>query len=186
MSRSMRSGNALLLIGLQRDFFAGGAAPAPGADEIIPLVNDWIAAARANDVPIFVTRDWRPADHVSFVEQGGPQPAHCVRETPGAAFHPELRLPADAVVVSTGTDPTVEPSSVFDGSDLVLRLRDVGAHRLWIAGLSRDETVRVTALEALRRGFAVAVVAPSTGAGAFGEGPETLDLLPIEDELPVA
>jgi nicotinamidase/pyrazinamidase len=164
MTRQLRHGDVLLLIDLQRDFFAGGAVPVPDADEIIPLVNEWLAIARAGDIPVFLTRDWHPADHISFVEQGGDQPAHCVQETPGAAFHPELRLPPDAVIVSKGTDRAVEPASAFDGTDLAARLRDAGARRLWIAGLPLDETVRATALEALRRDFAVEIIAPATRA----------------------
>jgi nicotinamidase/pyrazinamidase len=164
MTRPLTHGDALLLIGLQRDFFAGGAVPVPDADEIIPLINEWIAIAHASGVPIIVTREWHPADHVSFVEGSGSQPAHCVQETPGAAFHPDLRLPPDAVVVRTGMDPAIEPSSAFAGSDLAPRLRNADAHRLWIAGLPLDEEVRATALEALRRDFEVEIIAPATRA----------------------
>jgi nicotinamidase/pyrazinamidase len=115
-------------------------------DEIIQLVNEWLAVARAGGIRVIVTRDWHPFDHVRFVERGGTQPAHCFWDTPGAAFHPDLRLPRDVVIVSKSTDPDVEPVSAFDGTDLVPRLRDLGARRLWIAGVPLDEIVRATTL----------------------------------------
>ncbi|MER3486623.1 MAG: hypothetical protein C4345_12310, partial [Chloroflexota bacterium] len=39
-----------------------------------------------------------------------------------------------------------------------------GARRLWIAGLALDDTVRATALKALRRDYEVAIIAPATRA----------------------
>ena len=47
------------------------------------------AASGDYDV-VIATRDWHPADHSSFAEQGGPWPVHCVAGTQGAQLHPDL------------------------------------------------------------------------------------------------
>jgi nicotinamidase/pyrazinamidase len=126
------------------------------------VLNEWLEAARERSIPVFATRDWHPADHVSFAEQGGRVPWHCVQDTPGAAFHPDLRLPPDAVVVSKGTQANVDVGSAFEGSDLAPRLRDAGVRRLWVGGLALDDAVRATVLDALRRDFAVELIAGAT------------------------
>jgi len=164
MTRRFHHGDVLLVIDPQRDFFEGGAMPVPDAEAIVPIINDWVEAARAAGIPVLVTRDWHPEHHVSFMENGGTKPRHCVQNTPGAEFHPELQLPWDAVIIEKGTDPKVDPESAFDDTDLEARLRDAGARRLWIAGLALDDTVRATALKALRRDYEVAIIAPATRA----------------------
>jgi len=75
-----------------------------------------------SDRPIFASRDWHPSRHISFREQGGPWPPHCVQHTPGAVFHPELALPEGTIIIiSKGTDPNRDAYSAFDGTDLAER-----------------------------------------------------------------
>lgn len=164
MTHQLKQGDAILIIDVQQDFCPGGAYPVPGGDEVVPVLNEWLAAAREQDIPVIVTRDWHPADHISFTEQGGQMPRHCVQATPGAAFHPNLRLPRDAVIVSKGTQANVNPDSAFVGSDLAPRLRDAAARRLWVGGLALEDTVRATVLEAVRQEFAVELIAAATRA----------------------
>jgi nicotinamidase/pyrazinamidase len=164
MPRRFQPGDALLIIDVQRDFCEGGTLPVPDADAIVPILNEWIEAAHAAGVPVFATRDWHPPEHVSFVEQGGSLPPHCVQDTPGAEFHPVLRLPSESDIISKGTDHAVDPASAFDGTDLAPRLRDANTRRLWMAGLALDDSVRATALEALRRELEVEIIAPATRA----------------------
>ena len=56
-----------------------------------------IEAARALGLPVYASRDWHPEGHVSFRTAGGPWPPHCLQDSPGAAFHPALALPAGTV-----------------------------------------------------------------------------------------
>src|SRR5690348_4137732 len=99
---ALRPGDVLLLIDVQRDFCPGGALAIPDGDAVVPVLNRWIAAAMRRGIPIFATRDWHPRDHLSFRGRGGPWPAHCVQDTPGARFHPALQLPASVRIVSKG------------------------------------------------------------------------------------
>ena len=47
ISDSLKSGDALLIVDVQKDFCPGGALPVEGGDKIVPVINHWIAAARS-------------------------------------------------------------------------------------------------------------------------------------------
>jgi nicotinamidase/pyrazinamidase len=169
-------GSALLLVDVQVDFCPGGALPVPSGDGVVPVLNRWLAAARARGVPVYVSRDWHPPGHPSFAEAGGPWPAHCVQDSPGAAWHPDLELPPDAVPVSKGARFDRDQLSAFDATGLGERLVRDGVKVLWIGGLAGDVCVRATALDALAAGFEVHVleagvrsVDPEAGAAALAE-----------------
>jgi nicotinamidase/pyrazinamidase len=170
-------GSALLLVDIQRDFCAGGALAVPNADAVIPVANCWIEQARAQRVPVIASRDWHPAHHVSFEERGGPWPAHCVQDSSGAAFHPDLVLPADAVVISKGTEADRDAYSAFDATGLAARLRVQGIERIFVCGLALDYCVRATVLDALAAGFEVHLVRDATRAVEVhpGDGENALD-----------
>lgn len=116
-------------------------------------------------VPVTVaSRDWHPADHVSFGAQGGPWPVHCQAGTPGAEFHPALETGRIERVFSKGTDPAREAYSAFDETGLAAWLRERGIERLYVAGLATDYCVRASVLDALREGFRVVVLEDAIGA----------------------
>ena len=80
---------ALVIVDFQNDFTPGGALAVREGDEIAGRIDE---LARSGQFGLVVaTRDWHPADHRSFAEQGGPWPPHCVQGTPGAELHPYLR-----------------------------------------------------------------------------------------------
>jgi nicotinamidase/pyrazinamidase len=159
---SLRMGDALLIVDVQNDFCAGGALAVPDGDAVVPVLNQWIDAAVEAGALVFASRDWHPGNHFSFRAQGGPWPPHCVQGTPGAAIHPELRLPPDVDIVSKGDEPDLEGYSVFERTDFADRLRAAGVNRLWVGGLARDYCVRASVLGALAEGFAVRVIVPAT------------------------
>ncbi len=147
---------ALLIIDYQNDFAdPAGALSVAGGDALAPRIN----ALAHDDRFAFVaaTRDWHPADHGSFAAQGGPWPVHCVQGTPGAAFHPALDTDAIAAVVDAGVDADAPGYSGFERTDLERLLREHAVDAVTIVGLATDYCVRETALDALRRGFAVTV-----------------------------
>lgn len=159
---SLSSGDALLVVDVQRDFCAGGSLAVPGGDEVVPVMNAWIREAERAGVPVIASRDWHPPDHMSFVQRGGPWPPHCVQGSEGAKFHPDLRLPESVHVVSNASDPDREAYSAFDDSDLEEYLRERGVRRVVLGGLAQDVCVRASALGALERGFDVAVLVDAT------------------------
>ncbi|WP_297519255.1 nicotinamidase [Thermococcus sp.] len=142
---------ALIVVDMQRDFMPGGALPVPGGDEIIPRCNKYIEEFRRRGALIVATRDWHPPNHISFKEQGGPWPAHCVQNTPGAEF--VVDLPADAVIISKATEPDKEAYSGFEGTDLAEILRKNGVKRVYVCGVATEYCVKATALDAVKHGF---------------------------------
>ena len=153
MAEQLKPTDALLVVDVQNDFCPGGALPVPEGDQVPGELNPWIAAAVQSAAGIYASRDWHPPTHCSFAIQGGPWPVHCVQESPGAAFHPALELPAEAVIISKGTDPKSEAYSAFQGTDLAVLLQAAGTRRLWVGGLALDYCVKASVLDALAQGF---------------------------------
>jgi len=160
----LQAGDALLIVDVQNDFCPGGALAVPEGDAIIPVLNRWIAEADARRVPVFASRDWHPENHISFKQRGGPWPPHCVQGTPGAAFHPDLRLPRNVEIVSKAENPDEDSYSAFGGTDLTERLRRAGVKNIWMGGLAEDYCVRATALDAINEGFKVHLISGATRA----------------------
>jgi nicotinamidase/pyrazinamidase len=149
----LKPGDALIVLDVQRDFCAGGALEVAGADSILPTVNALIEEAVAVGAPVVASRDWHPPGHASFHEAGGPWPAHCVQGSAGAQFHPDLRLPERAIIVSKGEAAERDQLSAFNATGLADRLRDLGVRRVLIVGLALDVCVFETALDATSEGF---------------------------------
>lgn len=174
----LRASDALLIVDVQRDFCPGGALAVPDGDAVVPVLNQWIDAAQDASAAIFASRDWHPPDHVSFQEQGGTWPLHCVAETTGAAFHPDLALPVSATIIDKGTDSQREAYSAFEGTDLAAQLQAAGIERLWVGGLALDYCVRASVLDARRiAGLPVQVILNATRAVELqpGDGSRALD-----------
>ena len=149
----LKPGDALIILDVQCDFCAGGALEVAGADSILPTVNALIEEAVAAGAPVVASRDWHPAGHASFHEAGGPWPTHCVQGSAGAEFHPDLRLPERAIIVTKGTAPERDQLSAFNATGLADRLRQLDVRRLLIVGLALDVCVRDSALDAIAEGF---------------------------------
>jgi nicotinamidase/pyrazinamidase len=180
MSEKVLTGanDALIVVDVQQDFCPGGALGVPGGDEVIPVINRL--------VPMFgrwiYTRDWHPADHVSFSDdpefREGSWPPHAVQGTPGAEWCQGLEMPMNAILVSKADDPRREAYSAFqvDRFDLASFLRHRKVEQVFVAGLTTDYCVRQTALDARAAGFtaylvedAVRGVAPETTATALAD-----------------
>jgi len=149
-------GRALVVVDYQNDFASpDGALSVPGGDAIADRINGLM---RSGDYDLVVaTRDWHPADHGSFTDQGGTWPVHCVQGTPGAQLHPDLDAGALDIVLDKGQDPGTDGYSGFDGTPLAELLREHGIDQVALVGLATDYCVKHTALEALQEGFAVTV-----------------------------
>lgn len=151
-------GDALVIVDVQRDFLPGGRLAVPAGDAVIPALNLAIDAFGERALPIIATRDWHPANHCSFVSQGGPWPAHCIAGSTGADFPQQLRIPATAIVMSKATQPQADAYSGFDGTGLAARLRSMGIRRIVVGGLATDYCVLATVRDALTHGLDVVVL----------------------------
>lgn len=154
---------ALLVVDVQNDFCAGGALAVPGSARVVERLNAYIADASARGLPVYASRDWHPATTSHFQAFGGTWPVHCVQGTPGAQFHPALRLPHDVIVVSKGDDPTRHGYSAFDGhtadgTAFHDDLRRRGISHLYVGGLATDYCVMHSAIDAARADLQVTVL----------------------------
>ncbi len=148
--------DALLVVDVQNDFVTG-SLPVPDAAAVIAPLNRCIGLLHARGGTIFASRDWHPADHVSFRPYGGPWPVHCVAGTEGADFAHGLRLPGDVRIVSKAVRRDHEAYSAFDNF-LDDELRALHVHRLLVGGLATDYCVRASVLDACRLGYGVLVI----------------------------
>jgi nicotinamidase/pyrazinamidase len=169
--------DVLLIVDLQNDFCPGGSLAVPRGDEIVAAVNRLAA-----DFPhVILTQDWHPRGHASFASSHpGKQPFdtvdapygqqilwpdHCVQETKGAAFHPNLDAPHAELIVRKGFRSAIDSYSAFRENDrrtptgLAGYLRERGFERLTLCGLATDFCVFFSAIDGREAGFEVTVVA---------------------------
>lgn len=135
----------------------------PEGDKIIPAINKYIRFFSKNKLPVLATRDWHPVRTKHFKDFGGAWPVHCIQNTEGAAFHPDLKLPRDVILLYKGMDPEKDSYSAFQAQDLsglglAAILNRFGVKELYIAGLATDYCVRYSGLDALKQGFKVKVL----------------------------
>lgn len=168
--------NALLIVDVQNDFCPGGALAVPEGDRVVPVVN----RLQPGFELVVATQDWHPANHGSFaanhtghkpgdvVDLDGLEqilwPIHCVRHTPGAAFHPDLDRARIAEVFQKGTDAKIDSYSGFydnagrKSTGLGDYLKERAVTDVYICGLATDYCVRFSALDSLQLGFAAHLV----------------------------
>lgn len=159
---ALQSGDALVIVDVQNDFCPGGVLPIARGDEVVPVLNRWIAAALNRNIPIYASRDWHPFAHLSFREQGGLWPAHCLQDSNGARFHPALQLPDAVIKITKGVRFDQDQNSIFDATGLSSNLRQKNINRLWIGGLAEDVCVLASVLDARIEGFDVIVIRDGT------------------------
>jgi nicotinamidase/pyrazinamidase len=106
------SATALLVVDAQRGFteLCPDELPVPGGAAIVPQVNALLALPFAR---VDATQDWHPPDHRSFVgREDDIYPPHCVMNTDGAEFLPELHTHRFSAIWRKGYDPDFEAYAV--------------------------------------------------------------------------
>ena len=167
---------AFLAIDIQNDFCPGGALAVPDGDRIVTLVNRLFPR-----FPIrILTQDWHPANHQSFASNNpggtafstvekpyGTQvlwPDHCIQNTHGSAFHPELETRYAHAVIRKGFRPEIDSYSAFFENDdrtptgLHGYLTELGVSKVVLSGLATDFCVGDSAMDAARLGYSVTVI----------------------------
>lgn len=161
-SSLLQNGDGLLIVDVQNDFCPGGALAIEEGNRIIPVLNYWIQEAARKEVQVYASRDWHPRRHISFREQGGQWPPHCIQDSDGAGFHSDLNLPEDAVIITKGVRFDHDQNSVFDETSLAEQLKRDGVRRLFIGGLALDVCVLASVIDARKAGFDVLVIEDAT------------------------
>jgi nicotinamidase/pyrazinamidase len=150
---SITASDALIIVDVQRDFCPGGALPIPDGDQVVPVLNQYMQVFDRARAPIYATRDWHPPNHISFTAFGGIWPPHCLQDSEGAEFHPDLDLNAEVQIISKATTLDKEAYSGFDDTDLAESLKKNHTKRVFIGGLATDYCVKNTVLDALKLGW---------------------------------
>src|SRR5436190_8407681 len=145
---------ALIVVDVQNDFCPGGTLAVARGDEVVAPLNELIEEFLERGEPVFKSRDWHPEKTKHFAAYGGTWPVHCVQNTKGAEFHPQLIDDMHIRIVSKGLGDE-DSYSAFDGTDLALQLHRLGVEEVWIGGLATDYCVKNTVLDALKEGFQV-------------------------------
>ena len=145
--------DALILVDIQVDFCPGGKLPIERGDEVVSILNPIIEQAEKQGIYIFYSRDFHPRLHPSFKENGGIWPTHCVQDTEGARFHPELKIAKNSVIVTKGTRFDKDQYSAFDDTGLAVAFKKLDIKRVFIGGLALDVCVKETALDSIKNGF---------------------------------
>lgn len=111
--------------------------------------------------PILFTRDYHPADHSSFTDNGGTWPPHCVADTHGAEIHESLAPYAcEELTFNKGCDKSAEQYSGYDGLNNaeqslgeILELLDTTD--VYVCGIATEYCVRNTCTDLKKAGFNV-------------------------------
>jgi nicotinamidase/pyrazinamidase len=177
---------ALVVVDVQNDFAdPDGSLFVSGGHAAVPFINEQIAAAYEAGSSVVYTRDWHPDTTPHFAKDGGIWPVHCMGDTWGSEFHPDLVVSGPEIKKGTGGEDGYSGFSVRDTktgaqatTGLEDLLRDAEVTDVVVVGLATDYCVKETALDAVRRGFATRVLAdgvravnlnPGDGARAVAE-----------------
>ncbi len=139
-------------VDIQHDFIDGSLAVNHGQEVIDPMNRLTSYVRQLGGVAAF-TRDWHP-EHTAHFEKW---PVHCVAETTGASFHPNLSIHPHDIIVSKGMSMQDDGYSGFEGvsnsgQGLESLIQPRSRHErvgVIIGGLATDYCDLATVLDAL-------------------------------------
>ena len=148
--------NLLIIVDPQIDFTTGSLATKNGPAAMDYLAKALEQGAWKNYSWIIVTQDAHPANHCSFVEQGGVFPPHCVQGTEGMNVYPALQEVLNSIFqnnpeihyMQKGDLAGKEEFSIFQNEKSSIKLtetiEDMGFEGIDICGIATDYCVYET------------------------------------------
>ncbi|MEA2107254.1 MAG: nicotinamidase [Bacteroidota bacterium] len=166
---------ALLIVDVQNDFCPGGALAAPNGDEVVPVINQLMSKFQV----IVASKDWHPKDSAHFKKW----PLHCVQNTRGAEFHPDLKKQSIQKVFLKGTSGKDDGYSAFEATNKNLKkyLLNKNVDRLYVAGLTTEYCIFDTAKSAVKENFETFVVTDAIRPVNVNEGDGDKALLKMKE-----
>lgn len=180
---------ALIVVDMQNDFAdPEGSLSVEGGDKIVDTLNDLIRKAKEAGAPVVYTQDWHPEETPHFKKDGGVWPVHCVKDTWGARFHPDLVV--DGPVVRKGSNGEDGYSGFtmrdpISGEEKPTELDEIltsnNVDQVVIVGLTTDYCVKATVLDAVDHGYKVTVLGDAVRAVNMEEGDQEKALQAMEE-----
>lgn len=172
---------ALLVVDVQNDFCEGGSLAVAGGAAVAKKISEFLKSA--NYDLVVASRDWHDSDnnnsgHFAEVDTQPDYktswPIHCVANSDGANYHPNLDV--DLIQAHVLKGQGAHGYSAFegvteDGGSLEELLKQKGINELDVVGIATDHCVRASALDAKKLGFDVRVISSLT-AGVSAESTE--------------
>lgn len=173
----MSTRDALLLIDLQEGFFDTPELSAQRAD-VVAVANALTAAARAAQIPIFLVSTEHSRDRstwtLSMLDDGQ---GYLFHGDPTAEVLPELDTDGVTRIEKTR-------DSAWFGTDLLLRVRNLGVQRVVIVGVSTHACIAATARDAFANNVRCTIVPEGIGDERPDHRRSVLDLL-VDDRQAV-
>lgn len=173
-----------VIVDFQNDFVSGTLA-VPDAEASLSAIIKFGRLVEEGTGKTVLTRDWHPADHSSFADfdptyVDGEWPPHCVQDTWGAEFHPEIikHFP-EARVFSKGQNADEEQYSGYlatdrDGVSLAEYAHKNDFHFVAVAGLALDFCVKWTTFDFWQGGYPTTLLLDGTRPVTYLGGAKTL------------
>jgi nicotinamidase/pyrazinamidase len=163
---------ALLIIDVQNDFCEGGALAVAGGAAVAGKISKFLESASYDLV--VASRDWHDADNDNsghFAEAGSEPnyktnwPVHCVAETAGAKYHPNLNAEAIGEHIFKGQGQN--GYSIFEGitksgQTFQQLLAQNQIDEVDIVGIATDHCVLASAMDSKSHGLKVRVISSLT------------------------
>ena len=159
---------ALFIIDVQNDFTEGGPLGVDGGAAVAAGITRLLTQHPDRYSHVLASRDWHDSDndnggHISqtpdFVETW---PPHCIADSPGAEYHPDLDLSLIDVHVRKGQGRpaySIFEGTTDEGASVGHTLDELGVTEVDIAGIATDYCVRASGLDAIESGRSVRVLA---------------------------
>jgi len=174
---------ALIVVDVQNDFCEGGSLAVDGGSAVASSITNLVGDDRADGTydHVVATKDWHVDPGTHFAAAGTEPnfvdtwPVHCLAETTGAAFHPELAVAFDEVFLkgrTTASYTGFDGVTAANGISLAEWLTERNVDEVDVVGLATDHCVKATAQDALARGFRTRVLL-SHCAGVAPESTES-------------
>jgi nicotinamidase/pyrazinamidase len=163
---------AILIVDVQNDFCEGGSLAVSGGAAVAKMISAYLKSA---DYDLVVaSRDWHDSDNNNsghFADSDAEPdyktswPIHCVANSNGANYHPNLEL--DLIQAHVYKGQGAHGYSAFEGiteegGTLAELLEQEQVNQLDVVGIATDHCVLASALDAKKLGLNVRVISSLT------------------------
>ena len=155
--------SALIINRVQNDYCDGGPCGISGILKVIPIIND---IKKKFDIVIFI-KELNSFNHNSFIDYGGDEPSHCVKNTTGADLVQWLNLEEIDYIINIQTLVMYASDSAFYNaktldfkkeSKLNMILKQNNIDEVFLCGVNIEKFLFPTALDTMRFGYNCTII----------------------------